>query len=178
MAVDESAAVRAMRGWARSWRARYRLAAGLAIAGAFVWTMQAFGGWMQSQEGKWQNNDYLSVGDSMVTADNLLALLALAFLLIAGLLGCGAALLLRGRISGRYPLLAGAWLVTVGQLFAAVLAWIPIDAFYHSAPANLVFATPLVVFPVLTILCLTDGRRYLSALIDGPHGQPRARVDG
>ncbi|MGY4102961.1 hypothetical protein ACW2Q0_25880, partial [Nocardia sp. R16R-3T] len=131
----------------------------LAIPGALLWAFQAFGAWIQSQEGKWQNAEYLPVGDSMVTADRLLTLLSFAFLLIAGLLGSGATLLLRGKMSGRYQLLSGAWLVVLGQLFAAVLAWIPIDAFYYSTPANLVFVTPLVVFPLMTILCLTQGRR-------------------
>ncbi|MFE3753195.1 hypothetical protein ACFXO9_02705 [Nocardia tengchongensis] len=48
--------------------------------------------------------------DSAITADNLLALLTVAFLLIAALLGSGATLLLRGKPSGRHLLLAGsAW---------------------------------------------------------------------
>lgn len=156
--VHGSAAARAGAAWAQCRTARYRFAAGLAVAGSLAWAAQAFGAWMQSQEGKWQGNEYLSVGGSSITADNLLTLLSLAYLLVAGLLGRGAVLLLRDRVSGRSTLMAGAWLVTLGQLFAAALAWWPIDAFYHHAPAHIVFATPLVAFPVLTILCLTEVR--------------------
>ncbi|MFC9999340.1 hypothetical protein [Nocardia sp. NPDC127526] len=155
MSGGESAVARAKRGWAQHWQTRHLIAAWFAILGALAWLMQAFGMWMQSQEGKWQNNDYLSVGDSTITADNLMSLLCVAFLLVTALLGGGAVYLLRGRTSGRYPVMAGAWLVTLGQLFAAVLAWIPIDAFYHSTPPNPVFMTPLVIFPLLTILLLT-----------------------
>ncbi|WP_280484483.1 hypothetical protein [Nocardia cyriacigeorgica] len=159
--MNESAAARVRRGWARARETRYRIAAGLGLAGSLVWAGQAFGAWMQSQEGKWQGNEYMSVGGWELTADNLLTLLSLAALVVAGLLGWGAVGLLRGRASGRTALLAGAWLVALGQLIAAVLAWLPIDAFYYSAPANLVFATPLVVFPLLTILlCSSDGKRY------------------
>ncbi|MFF2087950.1 hypothetical protein ACFVVM_29570 [Nocardia sp. NPDC058176] len=155
--MNESMALRMAGSWMDGRRARHLLAAGLGIAGALLWAMQALGGWLQSHEGKWQNNDYLSVGNSTITADDLLTMVSLASLLIAGLLGLGATLLLCGRVSGRHPLLAGAWLVVLGQLFAAVLAWIPIDAFYHSTPANIVFATPLVALPLLTILLLTEG---------------------
>ncbi|MFD3593000.1 hypothetical protein ACFWU5_09745 [Nocardia sp. NPDC058640] len=156
--VDGSVVTRVSGYWARSRSARYPLAAVLGMLGAVLWAMQALGVWMQSQEGKWQD-DYLSVGSSTVATDSLLTMLAVVFLLIAGLLGRGAVLLLRGKRSGCSWLVTGAWMVILGQLFAAVLAWIPIDAFYHSAPANLVFATPLVVFPLLTVLCLTEGRR-------------------
>ncbi|MCP2295715.1 hypothetical protein SAMN04244553_4801 [Nocardia amikacinitolerans] len=155
MAGSESAVVRGNRIWDRSWRGRYRVAACLAILGALIWTMQSLGACVQSQEGKWQDRDYLSVGNSMITADNLLALLCFAFLVVAGMLGCGAVLVLRGNMFGRHLIAAGAWLVICGQLFAAVLASIPIDAFHYSTPANLVFATPLVIFPLVTILCLT-----------------------
>ena len=157
--MAESTVARAERGWVRYQQTRYRTAAWLAVPGAVVWILQAFAAWMQSQEGKWQDNGYLSVGGAEVAADDLLTFLAVAFLLIAGLLGYGAALLLRDRMSGRYPVLAGAWLVVLGQLFAGVLAAIPIDEFHHSPPANLVFLTPLVVFPLLVILCLTEVRR-------------------
>ncbi|GAB4585763.1 hypothetical protein [Nocardia sp. IFM 10818] len=155
MPGDESAVVRVKRGWAQHRQTRYRIAAGFAILGALVWLMLAFGMWMQSQEGKWQDNDYLSIGDSTISADDLMSLLGIAFLLIAALLASGAVFLLRGRPSGRSLILAGAWLVTLGQLFAAVLARIPIDAFYYSTPPSPVFITPLVIFPLLTILCLT-----------------------
>lgn len=161
MATDESTLAQAQRGWARNLRVRYRIASSLAIAGALVWGAQAFGAWIQSQEGKWQDKEYLRVGDSQITAEDLLTFLSFAFLLIAGLLGYGAVLLLRGKTSGRYLLLSGAWLVVLGQLFAAVLAWIPIDAFRYSSPPSLVFSTALLIFPLLTILCLTDGRRPL-----------------
>lgn len=143
--------------WGESWRTRYRVAAWLAIPGALLWMMGAFGSWMQSREGKWQDAEYLTLGGAEVTADSLLAFLMLAFLLVAALLMSGAVLLLRGNTSGRYLLLAGAWLVLLGQSFAAVLAWIPIDAFYHSTPPSVVFSTPLIVFPIATILCLHPG---------------------
>lgn len=154
-------------GWVRFQEMRFRIAAWSAIPGALLWAVQAFGAWIQSQEGKWQGKDYLSVGGSTITADNLLTMLALAFLLIAGLLASGAVHLLRGNMSGRYLLLAGAWLVVLGQLFAGVLAAIPIDAFYHSAPANVVFVTPLAIFPLLTIVCLTPGGRPAATLETG-----------
>ncbi|QLY29922.1 hypothetical protein H0264_32730 [Nocardia huaxiensis] len=156
--MNESAASRAREFWARSRDTRSRIALWLAIPGALVWTVQALGAWIQSQEGKWQDNEYLSIGSAAIHADTLLTFLACAFLLIAVLLGTGAVLLLRADPLGRYLLLAGAGLVTVGQLFAAVLAEIPIDAFYYSPPANLVFSTILVVFPLSTIICLTDDR--------------------
>ncbi|ASF06387.1 hypothetical protein NBRGN_082_00150 [Nocardia brasiliensis NBRC 14402] len=146
---------RAWAGWVRFQEARFRIAVWLAIPGALLWAVQALGAWIQSQEGKWQDKDYLSIGGSTITADNLLTMLALAFLLITGLLTAGAIYLLRGNRSGRYLLLTGACLVVLGQLFAGVLAAIPIDAFYYSAPANVVFVTPLAIFPLLTILCLT-----------------------
>ncbi|MGW4354883.1 hypothetical protein ACWELJ_22640 [Nocardia sp. NPDC004582] len=144
-----------VRGWGESWRTRYRVAAWLAIPGALLWMMEAFGAWMQSQEAKWQSAPYLTLGATEVAADSLLALLVLAFLLVSALLMSGAVLLLRGNIFGRYPLLAGAWLVLLGQFVAAVLAWIPIDAFYYSTPPSFVFATPLIAFPIVAILCLT-----------------------
>ncbi len=157
--MDRSVVSRAHREWVRARRIRHRFAAWLALPGALLWGSMAFAAWMRSQEGKWQNADYLALGDSTITADNLLTLLCWAFLLVAGLLGGGAILLLRGRVSGLPLLLTGAWLVVFGQIFAAVLAWIPIDAFFHSAPPHLVFATPLVLFPLLMILCLTEGTR-------------------
>lgn len=160
--TDESLATQANRVWAGSRKTRDRIAAGLAIPGALLWLMQALGAWIQSQEGKWQNTAYLSLGDSTITADNLLALLGVAFLHIAALLGIGAILLLRGRPSGRYLVLTGSALVVLGQVFAAVLAAIPIDAFSTSAPADLVFATPLVIFPVATIACLINSGRHES----------------
>ncbi|MEV6278655.1 hypothetical protein [Nocardia sp. NPDC051832] len=153
--MNESTVAQAQRGWAQHQRTRYQIAAWLAIPGALVWTIQALGAWIQSQEGKWQDKEYLSIGDSTIAADDLLTFLSYAFLLIGLLLGYGAVLLLRGKTSGRRPLLVGAWLVILGQLGAGVLAAIPIDAFHHSAPPNLVFSTLLVIFPVLTILCLT-----------------------
>ncbi|MFD6356807.1 hypothetical protein [Nocardia tengchongensis] len=104
--TDESLATQVRRVWIGSRKARERIAAGLAIPGALLWAMQALGAWIQSQEGKWQNTAYLSAGDSTITADNLLALLGVAF--------------------------------------------------STSAPANLVFATPLVIFPVATIACLLN----------------------
>ncbi|MEV0764887.1 hypothetical protein [Nocardia sp. NPDC050435] len=124
--------------------------------------MQALGAWIQSQEGKWQNKEYLSAGGFVVDADDLMLFSCFAFLLIAGLLGYGAVILLGGNEVGRYPLLTGAWLVVFGQLFAGILAAIPIDAFYYSPPANLVFSTILVVFPLFAILCLTDSRRSVT----------------
>ncbi|MFC9898044.1 hypothetical protein ACFVMC_30510 [Nocardia sp. NPDC127579] len=111
---------------------------------------------MQSQEGKWRDAAYLSVGDRVIAADDLLTFLCLVFLLVAGLLGYGAVLLLRGKLFGRFPLLVGAWAVVIGQLFAGVLAAIPIDAFHYSAPPSLVFVTPAVLFPMVTILFLVS----------------------
>ncbi|MFC4373625.1 hypothetical protein ACFO5K_05885 [Nocardia halotolerans] len=147
--------------WARFRRVRYGIAAVLAIAGALLWTMQALGAWLQSQEGKWQHSDYLAFGSTTLDADDLLTMLSRASLLVAALLGWGTVSLLLGLPSGRPVLLTGAWLVVLGQLFAAVLAWIPVNAFYHHSPANLVFLTPLVTFPLLLILCLTNRRPRL-----------------
>ncbi|MEU0873914.1 hypothetical protein [Nocardia brasiliensis] len=158
---------RARAGWMRFQEMRFRIAAWLAMPGAVLWAAQALGAWIQSQEGKWQDNDYLSVGGSTITADSLLTMLAFAFLLIAGLLTVGAIHLLRGNMFGRYLLLAGAWLVVIGQLFAGLLAAIPIDAFYYSAPANVVFVTPLAIFPVLVIVCLMPGAQLPAALATG-----------
>ncbi|MFE6858554.1 hypothetical protein [Nocardia sp. NPDC057668] len=156
--AEESATTRLGRGRVRNQRARYRIAAWLAIAGALVWAVQALGALIQSQEGKWQGGSYLTIGGSSITAATVLTLSAFAFVVVSSLLGGGAVSLLRGWGFGRYVLLAGAWLVALGQLTAALLAWIPIDAFYHSPPANFVFYTPAVVFPVVTILCLIDIR--------------------
>ncbi|WP_280404139.1 hypothetical protein [Nocardia brasiliensis] len=158
---------RAWAAWVGFQETRFRIAAWLAIPGAVLWAAQALGAWIQSQEGKWQDNDYLSVGGSTITADSLLTMLACAFLLIAGLLTVGAIYLLRGNMFGRYLLLAGAWLVVIGQLFAGMLAAIPIDAFYYSAPANVVFVTPLAIFPVLVIVCLMPGAQLPAALATG-----------
>ncbi|MBF6317317.1 hypothetical protein IU421_08355 [Nocardia cyriacigeorgica] len=116
--MNESAAARVRRGWARARETRYRIAAGMGLAGSLVWAGQAFGAWMQSQEGKWQGNEYMSVGGWELTADNLLTLLSVAALVVAGLLGWGAVGLLRGRAYGRTALVAGAWLVALGQLVA------------------------------------------------------------
>ncbi|MGX1772546.1 hypothetical protein ACWIGW_10560 [Nocardia brasiliensis] len=162
-----SVVARAWAGWIQFQEMRFRIAAWLAMPGALLWAVQALGAWIQSQEGKWQDNDYLSVGGSTVTADNLLRMLSFAFLLIAGLLAVGAVYLLRGNMSGRYLLLGGAWLVVIGQLFAGVLAAIPIDAFYYSAPANVVFVTPLAIFPVLVIVSLTPGAQLPATLATG-----------
>ncbi len=146
----------AFRGWIRVRHIRYRIAAWLALSGAFVWALMAFAAWMQSQEGKWQDAEYLALGDSTITADTLLTLLSWAFLLVAGLLGSGSVLLLRGKGTGVPLVLTGAVVVVLGQIFAAILAGIPIDAFRYSTPPHVVFATPLVIFPLTTILCMAE----------------------